>query len=160
MSTMSNGNRKNLEGQKALVTGATPARLGARARNIAPDHSFTRARRRLELVLRRRSRVPRRRDPRRDPHPTVAAGAVTAKRRTPYFPSAGLLCGQFQIVFRDSSAFSDCGRAGEDRRVDGRLRRVWPLQPTRSAIPTATSAIRWIIAGFWRRNDPTTPALL
>lgn len=35
MSTMSNGNRKNLEGQKALVTGATPARLGARARNIA-----------------------------------------------------------------------------------------------------------------------------
>jgi hypothetical protein len=51
MSSVSNGNCKNLEGQKAVVNGATPARLGARsgARNIAPDHPFTRARRGLEL---------------------------------------------------------------------------------------------------------------
>jgi hypothetical protein len=43
MSTMSNGNRKNLEGQKALVTGATPARLGARARARARNIAIIRS---------------------------------------------------------------------------------------------------------------------
>ena len=56
---------------------AQPARHGARPRHVAPDHPITGARRGLELVLRRRRRVPHRRDPRPDPHPPVTAPAVT-----------------------------------------------------------------------------------
>src|SRR6266704_6861473 len=54
-----------------------PARDRALPRHVGPDHSFARARRGLELVLRRRGCVRRRRDPRHDPHPAVPASAVT-----------------------------------------------------------------------------------
>src|SRR6266550_4430476 len=54
-----------------------PPRNSARPRHLTPDHPFTRARRRLELVLRRRGGARRRRDRRQDPNPALTAPAVT-----------------------------------------------------------------------------------
>ena len=71
----------HLRSRRLLRRLTQPARHGARPRHLAPDHPLTRAGRRLELVLRRRGRVPRRRDPRQDPHPALAAPAVTQPAR-------------------------------------------------------------------------------
>src|SRR3954451_13580629 len=51
--------------------------------------SLARARRRLELVLHRRGRVPRRRVPGQDPHAALTAPAVTAASQETGFLSFG-----------------------------------------------------------------------
>src|SRR5690242_5518817 len=56
-----------------------PPRDGAPSRNIAPDHPLDRARRGLELVLRRRGRIRPRHASWHDADSSVAASELTEK---------------------------------------------------------------------------------